>query len=40
MKNYITPTLEIVEIQAEDIIATSISIELPWLPLEDDGKEI
>ena len=40
MKNYIAPMIEIVELTTEDIIATSLSIELPWLPLEDDGKEI
>ena len=38
MKNYITPSLEIVEIKEEDIIATSISIELPWLPLMDENE--
>ena len=38
MKNYITPSLEIVEIKEEDIIATSIAIELPWLPLMDENE--
>ena len=40
MKNYTTPMIEVIDTKEEDIIATSISIELPWLPLEDDGKEI
>ena len=39
-KNYKTPSAEVVEPNGEDIISTSISIELPWLPLEDDGAEI
>ena len=38
--NYTKPTLEVTEPRNEDIISTSLSIELPWLPLEDDGKEI
>ena len=37
---YETPSVEFVSISSEDIISTSITIELPWLPLEDDGKEI
>ena len=39
-KNYTEPTVEVVEPTKEDVISTSITIELPWLPLEDDGKEI
>ena len=40
MKSYITPTLEIVTIEAEDIIATSISVELPWQPLGEGEPEL
>ncbi len=40
MKNYNVPEIEIVPTSPEDTISTSITIELPWLPLEDDGKEI
>ena len=36
MKNYETPDVQIVALSDEDVIATSISIELPWLPLTDD----
>ena len=36
MKNYETPVVEIVALCDEDVIATSITIELPWLPLTDD----
>lgn len=39
-KNYTQPSLEVVEPTKEDVISTSLSIELPWLPLEEDGKEI
>ncbi len=39
-KNYTEPTVEVIETVEEDAISTSITIELPWLPLEDDGKEI
>ena len=37
---YESPRVEIVSLSSEDIISTSITIELPWLPLEEDGKEI
>ena len=37
---YLTPMVEVVNVSQEDIVSTSLSIELPWLPLEDDGKEI
>ena len=39
-KKYSTPELEVVDTNEEDVVSTSLSIELPWLPLEDDGKEI
>lgn len=39
-KNYTEPAVEVVEPTKEDVISTSITIELPWLPLEDDDKEI
>ena len=38
MEKYLTPSIELVEISSEDIIATSISIELPWLPLQDESE--
>ena len=37
---YLTPMVEVVNVSQEDIVSTSLSIELPWLPLEGDGKEI
>ena len=39
-RNYITPHIDLLSVSSEDIISTSPTIELPWLPLEDDGKEI
>ena len=36
MNQYETPAIQIVALSNEDVIATSISIELPWLPLTDD----
>lgn len=39
-KKYKEPALEVVEPSDDDVITTSVTIELPWLPLEDDGKEI
>ena len=38
MKNYIAPMIEVIDTKEEDIIATSISIELPWLPLMDENE--
>ena len=38
MKNYETPIVEIVALSDEDVIATSITIELPWLPLMDESE--
>ena len=35
---YESPRVEIVPQPTEDIISTSITIELPWLPLEEDGS--
>ena len=37
---YGCPRVEIVSLSTEDIISTSPTIELPWLPLDDDSKEI
>ena len=34
-KQYQTPELEKVEMPEEDIVSTSPTIELPWLPVED-----
>ena len=39
-KQYQTPEMNVVELSEKDVIATSITIELPWLPLADDEKEI
>lgn len=39
-KKYSTPEVDVVKTETQDVISTSLSIELPWLPLEDDGKEI
>ena len=35
-KNYQTPEVEKVEMPKEDIVSTSPTIELPWLPVEDE----
>ena len=35
-KTYLAPSIEIVSISCEDIISTSPTIELPWLPVEDE----
>ena len=35
---YISPVVEIIEETSEDVISTSITIELPWLPLEEDRE--
>ena len=36
MKNYLTPSIELIELSFEDVISTSPTIELPWLPVEDE----
>lgn len=36
MNNYTTPSIELISVSAEDIISTSPTIELPWLPVEDE----
>ena len=37
MKNtYVTPEVQMIVISTEDIISTSPTIELPWLPIEDE----
>ena len=37
MKNsYTTPSIELITLSSEDIISTSPTIELPWLPVEDE----
>ena len=35
-KQYQTPELEKVEMPEEDIVSTSPTIELPWMPVEDE----
>lgn len=39
MKEYTPPCIECVSETRDDIISTSITVELPWLPL-DDEKEL
>ena len=37
MRNaYVTPEIQIISVSVEDIISTSPTIELPWLPVEDE----
>ena len=36
MNTYLTPSIELIEVSSEDIISTSPTIELPWLPIEDE----
>ena len=37
MKNvYVTPEIQMISVSSEDIISTSPTIELPWLPVEDE----
>ena len=38
MEKYLTPSIELVEIPPEDIIATSPTIELPWMPVQDEDE--
>ena len=38
MEKYLTPSIELIEISAEDIIATSPTIELPWMPVQDEDE--
>lgn len=33
-KNYLTPEIELTMISTEDVISTSLSVELPWLETE------
>lgn len=33
-KNYLTPEIEVTMISTEDVISTSMSVELPWLETE------
>ena len=35
-RNYTTPTIEILSFSPDDIVSTSPTIELPWLPVEDE----
>ena len=37
MKNtYVTPEVQMIVISTADIISTSPTIEMPWLPIEDE----
>jgi hypothetical protein len=33
---YESPKIELISVSSEDIISTSPTIELPWLPVEDE----
>ena len=35
-ENYQAPSIELTLISNEDVISTSLSVELPWLPLEEE----
>ena len=35
---YVSPEAELVLISAEDIISTSLSIDLPFYPIEDEAE--
>ena len=37
-KNYKSPEIELISIPAEDIISTSPTIELPWMPVQDEDE--
>ena len=37
-KNYKSPEIELISIFAEDIISTSPTIELPWMPVQDEDE--
>ena len=37
-KNYKSPEIELISILAEDIISTSPTIELPWMPVQDEDE--
>ena len=39
-RNYLAPQIEILAVSTEDVISTSLTIELPWIPFEEEGKEI
>ena len=40
MKNYLTPEIELIEAVGEDVIRTSVAVELPWTPLESGEAEL
>ena len=37
-KNYKSPEIELISISTEDIISTSPTIELPWMPVQDEDE--
>ena len=37
-KNYQSPEIELISICSEDIISTSPTIELPWMPVQDEDE--
>ena len=39
MKNaYTTPEIQMISVASEDIISTSPTIELPWMPVQDEDE--
>ena len=39
MKNaYVTPEIQMISVASEDIISTSPTIELPWMPVQDEDE--
>ena len=36
--NYRSPEIEFISVSAEDIISTSPTIELPWMPVQDEDE--
>ena len=37
MKKYVTPSIEVFATPCEDIITTSLYVDLPWMPMSDDS---
>ena len=36
--NYQSPEIEFISVSTEDIISTSPTIELPWMPVQDEDE--
>ena len=37
MKKYVTPSIEVFATPCEDVITTSLYVDLPWMPMSDDS---